>query len=263
MNFSGIAPDVRAALHRRSGRAAGFLALVGIILWWACNFEASHVPLWAPWDFSLLWYGAYAFAGWSYVRGLKACPQPVWRMALFVLGMAAIWTVLQTHFEYAAEHMFFLNRIQHVVMHHLGPFLIALAWPWATLYRGMPAWGRRIFDHRWLARAMRWAQQPEIACVLFVGLIALWLYPPVHFVAMINPWLYQLMNWSMVVDGLLFWCVVLDPRPREQAHNSFAARAMMGIAVMFPQIAIGAIIAFADHDVYGFYAWCEIGRAHV
>jgi hypothetical protein len=31
--------------------------------------------------------------------------------------------VLQTRFEYWAQHMFFLNRIQHVVMHHFGQSL--------------------------------------------------------------------------------------------------------------------------------------------
>ena len=44
-----------------------------------------------------------------------------------------------------------------------------------------------------------------MAAVLFVGLIYLWLVPTVHFRAMIDPDLYAVMNWSMViVDGILF-----------------------------------------------------------
>jgi len=34
--------------------------------------------------------------------------------------------------------MFFLNRIQHVAMHHLGPFLVALGAAGGTIKRGMP-----------------------------------------------------------------------------------------------------------------------------
>ncbi|WNO53158.1 cytochrome c oxidase assembly protein [Stakelama saccharophila] len=249
---------VRAArlrLDRNAGIAAAIVAL-GLLIWWGCRYRAADMPAWAPWDFSALWYAAYALTGWAYVRGLRGAPQPVWRIGFFAIGMAVIWAVLQTRFEYLAQHMFFLNRIQHVVMHHLGPFLIAVAWPWPVLYRGLPKPLRGAFDHRHFQRFLRFMQQPEIACGLFLGLIGLWLYPPVHFVAMIDPALYQVMNWSMVVDGVLFWSVVLDPRGKALAHNSFAVRAVMGVAIMFPQIALGAVIAFADTDLYGFYAWC-------
>ena len=41
-----------------------------------------------------------------------------------------------------------LNRAQHVVMHHLGPFLIALAWPGETLMRGMPGPARAFIRSR-------------------------------------------------------------------------------------------------------------------
>jgi putative membrane protein len=237
-------------------RDAAWFAAGGVLLWWLCRYHASLLPAWAPWDFSWLWYGGYALTGWSYVRGLRRVPQPRWRIGLFVTGVALIWAVLQTRFEYLAQHMFFINRVQHVVMHHLGPFLIAAAWPWGVLDAGAPVWLRRIVHHRWSAAVLRFFQRPDTACVVFVGLIALWLYPPVHFVAMIDPRLYAVMNWSMVVDGVLFWSVVLDPRGPAEAHNSFVARILMAVIVAPPQIAIGAAIAFTDSDIYAFYAWC-------
>src|SRR5690606_25135237 len=67
---------------------------------------------------------------------------------------------------------------------------------------------------------------------------------------------YAVMNWSMVVDGILFWCLVLDPRPVPSARTSFGVRAALAVTVMFPQIVIGAMIVFAHHDLYNFYAWC-------
>ena len=117
-----------------------------------------------------------------------------------------------------AQHEFFLNRVQHIFMHHLGPFLIALAWPGEALYRGMPP---PVPPHRQrsacCAGRSRIVQQPLLAAILFVGLIYLFLIPPVHFRAMIDPRLYAIMNWSMIGDGLLFWFLVLDPRPKAQA----------------------------------------------
>lgn len=195
-----------------------------------------------------------------YGRGLNrtapADRPALWRPILYFGGIALIWAVLQTHFEYMAQHMFFLNRAQHVVMHHLGPLLIALAWPGAALMRGMPAGMRRIVESRPVRVVVSIVQQPFLAALLFFGLIALWLTPSVHFRAMIDPQLYAVMNWSMVVDGILFWVLVLDPRPSPPAATSFAMRATVSMLVMFPQILMGSLIAFSEHDIYTFYTWC-------
>lgn len=218
------------------------------------------MPAWAPWDFSFSWFYATAFSALWYCRGLRLQPAEElpapWRRGVFFLGVAIIYAVLQTRLEYLAQHMFFLNRLQHVVMHHFGPLLIALAWPWATILAGAPEIARRLVRTTAIQRLFHIARQPVIAAFLFVGLIALWLIPSVHFRAMIDPDLYLVMNWTMVGDGVLFWALVLDPRDKADAGISFGVRAVLAIAVMFPQILIGAIIAFARHDLYSFYAWC-------
>jgi putative membrane protein len=236
------------------------IAVLGAFLWWGSSYHPSLMPVWAPWEFSWLWFFAAALALWWYARGIYLTPKgerpAFWRILLYVIGVLSIYTVLQTHFLYLAEHMFFLNRVQHVVMHHFGPFLIAVAWPGASLYRGMPHVLQRVVDAPALARLMRVIQQPVIASVLFVGLVALWLVPSVHFVAMIDPKLYAVMNWSMVVDGVLFWILVLDPRPKPPAWISFGARAAIAVLVILPQILLGALLAFASVDLYSFYDWC-------
>ena len=236
------------------------LVALGGLLWWASRFHAAAMPVWGPWDFSWGWYLAASFGLWWYGLGLmrlEPAERPaVWRSLAYVVGVLAIYAVLQTRFEYLAEHMFFLNRLQHVAMHHLGPFLIALAWPGAVLRRGMPGFLLPLVEARPVRAVVRVVQQPVLATVLFVGLVALWLVPPVHFRAMIDPRLYAVMNWSMVVDGLLFWALVLDPRPKPPARVSFGGRIAMTLAVVPPQLVIGAVIAFTSHDIYSFYAWC-------
>lgn len=236
------------------------LAAASMVLWWLCRFHAAALPIIAPWDFSFSWFFATAFPLWWYWRGLRKSPPQErpsrWRSAAFIVGMASIYAVLQTRFEYLAEHMFFLNRFQHVVMHHLGPFFISLAWPWPTILRGMPERVRQLATSPQAVRFLHIARQPLLAAVLFVGLIALWLVPAIHFRAMIDPRLYLIMNWTMVADGVLFWSVVLDRRDRSRAGISFGMRAALAIGVMFPQILIGAIIALSRHDLYSFYAWC-------
>ncbi|MGC2786303.1 MAG: cytochrome c oxidase assembly protein [Roseiarcus sp.] len=245
----------------RTGLAADWAVVAfGVFLFWISESYPSLMPVWAPWDFSPLIYLATALTLLWFFRGMAlARPQerpPVWRRAVFVIGLLGAYAVLQTRFEYWSQHMFFLNRIQHVAMHHLSPLLIALSWVGGTVKRGMPRWARRPVESRFAGAAIHVLQQPLLAAFLFVGLFYFWLIPAVHFRAMIDARLYALMNWSMVLDGILFWCLVLDPRPKPPARVSFGARAALSLGVMFPQILLGAIIVFSSRDLYPYYNLC-------
>jgi putative membrane protein len=240
--------------------AGPLLIMISSSLWWLSTAHASAMPFWAPWDFSWIDFMSTWLVIWWFIRGLARTatpqrPSSVRRIG-FLAGTLAIYSVLQTHFEYAAQHMFVLNRIQHVAMHHLGPLLIALSWPGATIARGMPRELRTLLRHHLILRALNLVQQPVLAASLFVGIIFLWLIPIVHFRAMLDSHLFAIMNWSMVVDGILFWCFVLDPRPSPPARTSFAVRAAVAIGVMFPQILGGALIAFTRHELYPSYDLC-------
>jgi len=236
----------------------------GLLLSWLSRTHPSTLPVWAPWDFSWAEYLVATIALWWFgcglVRSAPAQRPAMWRQASFLLGLVVLYGVLQTRFLYLSQHMFFLNRLQHLAMHHLGPFLIALSWPGATIRLGMPAPIRRLIDLRPMRLGLRIVQQPVIAAILFVGLVALWLIPQVHFRAMVDPRLYAVMNWSMVIDGLLFWSLILDPRPSPPARVGFATRLVLTIAVMFPQILLGALITFDDHVLYPYYDLC--GRVY-
>jgi putative membrane protein len=233
---------------------------LGVLLYWLSADHPALLPAWAPWDFSPSEYLATVLILFWFVRGLTLTPAgerpPAWRRALFVVGLTLIYVVLQTRFEYWSQHMFFLNRIQHVTMHHLGPFLIALGCAGGAIKRGMPVRLQRVIASRPVAAMMSVLQQPVVAAVLFVGLFYFWLVPAVHFRAMINAQLYAVMNWSMVLDGVLFWVLVLDPRPKPPARVSFGTRAALTMAVMFPQIVLGAAITFAQRDLYPYYDLC-------
>ncbi|MEJ2373965.1 MAG: cytochrome c oxidase assembly protein [Pseudolabrys sp.] len=231
-----------------------------VLLWWLARNQSTLLPAWAPWDFSFVEFLSGWLAVFWYVRGLARTPANALpsraRQVAFFAGVLIVYAVLETHYEYLAEHQFFFNRIQHVVMHHVGPFLLALSWPGDTLMRGMPAWARRVVTHPAITRPVYVLQQPALAAVLFSGSFFFWLIPPVHFRAMIDPDLFALMNWTMVADGILFWCLVLDPRPKPPARAGFGTRAALSMLVMFPQIIGGALISFSPRDLYPFYDLC-------
>ncbi|MEO8847236.1 MAG: cytochrome c oxidase assembly protein [Casimicrobiaceae bacterium] len=236
------------------------LLLVGLVFWWLSTARVTILPIWAPWDFSWPEFLSLWLATWWYYRGIVSVGMharpSVGRRIAFFAGMALLYIVLQTRFEYFAQHQFFINRIQHVVMHHLAPFLLVLAWPGATLLRGMPVPVRRIITHPLVVRIIDVLQIPVLAAFLFSGTFFFWLVPSVHFRAMIDPDIYALMNWTMVAEGIVFWALVMDPRPSPPARTSFAVRATLAVVVMFPQIVVGAIVTFDPRDLYTFYDLC-------
>lgn len=229
------------------------------------DFLFDAVAFLRPWQPSLLaivFFGALAVLYWRGVR--KGGGNGFWHQVAFWLGLSLCYIVLHTRFDYYAQYMFFMHRIQHLVLHHLGPFLLCLSAPGAILMRGLgEPWAgrvRRLQHHPLVWRLYLLLQNPFVASVLFVGLIAFWLNPQIHFYAMLNESLYMIMNWSMFLDGLLFWWLVLDPASKAQgARVSYGARIAMLILVAPAQIVIGAYIAYSKTVIYDVYSVC--GRA--
>jgi putative membrane protein len=226
----------------------------------ACRFIPARLPAFFPFTFNApVFLGCWFILLW-YVRGLArtgAAQKPGrLRQGFFLAGIAAIYVVLQTHFEYLAQHMFFLNRIQAVTIGMAAPFCIAIGWMSGPLRLGIPAWALRLCESATMRRIGRVLFHPLPSMAIFLVTSDIWLIPSVHFAAMIDPSLYAVMNLSCLAGGLLFWLVVLDPRPKPPARFSYLARAAAGFLVMFPQILIAAYIALTSRDLYAFYTLC-------
>ncbi|HDZ38826.1 MAG TPA: cytochrome c oxidase assembly protein [Marinobacter sp.] len=183
------------------------------------------------------------------------------RIFAFVLGVMICYGVMQTRFDYYAQYMFFVHRGQHLILHHIGPILIALSNPLPIMrfwYAKMsPGLKNALRPVGWMYQVL---QYPLIALILFVGLIYFWLWPSIHFDAMLSRDLYWIMNWSMLLDGLLFWWLVFDPRPPAITSSLGYGRRMLVLAAAgVLQMFLGAWIVFSRDMVYDVYEVC--GRA--
>ena len=222
-----------------------------------------------PWQFSPTTCALFALALVLYVRGLAALRRDAvsigWaRPCVFLLGLALNYAVLQTYFDFLAQHMFWIHRLQHLILHHIGPTLLVLSAPVPVLRAGIPGPAWRVLNKRWvrvpLGRLWHALQHPLIAPVLFVGLIYFWLIPSVHFTAMLDQRRYLLMNWSMLIDGILFWWLMLAAREAQGASAlGYGLRCIILTSVAMPQIVLGAYIALTAKPLYSIYAVC--GRA--
>jgi putative membrane protein len=241
---------------------AGFslLLIVGVTIDTLCVRYPAHLPWWMPWEFSwpvflatvltLAWF-------WRGLGKLERRKRPAaWRTVSFVLGVLSFYVVLQTHFDYLAQHMFFVHRFAHFVLHHAGAFLIALGTVGPAIRAGMPEFVRPLFDLRPVRRTVDVIQHPVMAPALFVGLLYLWLVPQIHTRVMLDRNLYDLMNWSMGVDGIFFWLLILDPRGQPPARLSFLLRFLLIIGIEIPQMFVGAILSLSSNDYYPVYRIC-------
>jgi len=228
------------------------------------------VEFFTPWDISPTVLIACAALFVFYIRGLVISRNSgeetgFWRATAFLLAIVSIYLFMQTRLDYWSQHMFWIHRFQHLVLHHIAPMLIALSAPVIVLRHGTPAWilekiVRPVWNFPPVKMAYRILQNPVVASVLFAGLIAFWLIPSIHFKAMLSVERYKLMNWSMLIDGVLFWWLVVGP-PKQSSLKPipYGARLVMLFLVVVPQSVIGAKIALSHEVLFSVYNVC--GRA--
>ena len=242
----------------RAWLAYALLLMGGAAVYVLCRYYPADLPVWMPWEFSWpTFLTTFLVLGW-FARGLlRAGERPAaWRIVCFVLGVAMDYAVLQTHIDYYAQHMFFVHRGAHFVLHHLGAFLIALGAAGPAIRAGMPSFLVPLLDARPVRAAMDFMQHPAVAPVLFVGLLYFWLIPHIHTRVMLDADLYDLMNWTMALNGIAFWSLVLDPRPKPPARLSSLMRALMILLIELPQMVLGAILSLSMTDYYPVYTIC-------
>ena len=238
---------------------AALLAL-GAALFFVCHHYPADLPVWLPWEFSWPEYLVTALTLAWFLRGLRVLPKadhpPLWRLVCFVAGVASFWIVLQTRIDYYAQHMFFVHRWAHFVLHHAGAFFIALGMSGPVVFAGMPDFLKPIVRSRAVQGTLNVLQNPVMAPFLFVGLLYFWLMPAIHTRVMLDANLYELMNWTMAINGVMFWSLVLDSRAKPPARFSHLMRAAMILVIELPQMVLGAILSLTEHDVYPVYTIC-------
>jgi putative membrane protein len=216
-----------------------------------------------PWEFSPTLVALFVASAILFVRGGRAHHVSWPRKALFWSGMVLLYLSLHTRLDYYAERMFFIHRIQHLVLHHLGPLMLMAAYPGSAMRAGLPR-SARLWLHGFRAtRAGRWTEalltNTIFVPALFVFLVVVWLLPTVQFYSMLDWRLYRLMNWSVVITGFLYWNLILDRRPSPPAAMSPGGRVLSPIFTMAPQMVAGAYIALTERDLYPLFELC--GRA--
>ena len=242
----------------RSWFGYGALLLVGATLYVISAYFPAHLPAFLPWEFHWPEFLVLTLALAWFARGLKrvATPPPLWRQICFVAGVIAFYVVLQTRMDYYAQHLFFMHRWAHFVLHHAGAFAIAMGMSGEVVFSGLPDFLKPLVNAKPVRAVVDILQHPVIAPMLFVGLLYFWLLPSIHSYVMLNEPLYEVMNWSMAINGVMFWSLILDPRPKPPARLSSLGRGALILVIELPQMVLGAILSLSMTDFYPVYTIC-------
>ncbi len=180
-----------------------------------------------------------------------------WRHVAFLSGVAAVFLALESPVDGLADHLFSVHQIQHLLLRMIGPMLIALAAPQATLIAGLPSGIRRTVLGPLLAgRVVRGIfaplTNPVVITALFIGALYVWELPRFHNAAILDDGIHYTMHITMLAAGLVFWWRVFDMRPAPKG-TAYGTRLMMLWIVTLSNIALGAYTTLKTTLLYPAY----------
>jgi len=212
------------------------------------------------WGFDPLIWALTAIAAALWFRGLwirRRTPIGLWRAMAFPAGLAAVFVALQSPVDAVASHLYRMHQIQHGLLRMIGPLLMLAAVPHATISAGVPRRMRKglvswAAGSNVLRATGRLLTRPVTATALFILVAWFWQIPPMHNASVLNEALHYVMHVTMLVGGILFFWVLLDPRdaPKGAPHGR---RAVMLAVAFLAQIVLGALMTMKPMVLYPAY----------
>jgi putative membrane protein len=201
-----------------------------------------------------------------YVTGLQRWHNPsyhigFWQKLSFFLGLFAIFLALQSPIDPLADHLFSIHQVQHILLRMIAPILILLGLPLTPILRGLPPWMlqgvvRPVVRSANVRSVYSVLTRPALVVLLFMGSLFFWQIPVLHNLALRNGEVHEVMHFSMLVTGLRFWWLFIDPRPgRVRLH--YGLRVLILGLIVLPNTLLGALITFSRGLLYDAYAEVE------
>ena len=185
-----------------------------------------------------------------------------WRTASYLAGMAILVATIESPLDALAEHHFTIHMIQHELLMMFVAPLILLGAPTTPVLRGLPRALRRrlvrpLASSAAVYRAYRFVTHPLVALVVFTAILWGWhLAPGWYDAALEHDALHQLQHLSFTFGAVLLWWNVLDPKPL-RSRMGYVTRMGFLVVASTPKSFLGALIVFAEHPLYDFYAEIE------
>jgi putative membrane protein len=193
---------------------------------------------------------------WLGGRSRRSGAEPL-RTAAFIGGLATIVLALDSPIDGAADKLFWVHMLQHVLLLTVAPPLILLGRPWPRMWRALPL-GFRTRVGRGLAKArfaapLRGLARPVPAWILFNGCIVAWHLPGLYNATLTSDPIHQLEHATFFFTGLLFWARVIDPGPL-RPRLEWPIRIAYVAGAMIVGFGLALTLVLAPEPLYAHYA---------
>jgi cytochrome c oxidase assembly factor CtaG len=183
---------------------------------------------------------------------------PIWRTAIFLLGLATLIAALASPIDTYAAVSFAVHMVQHMLLTVVAAPLLMLGAPIRPLLRGLPGWVRAAVV-RPLARAhairtfMHLLRQPLVAAALYVGGLYAWHLPTLYDAALLDARIHVIEHAWFFLSALVFWSVVIDPAPFRATLGYGARLPYLLVLGAAQNTVLGGILSFSSRLLYPAY----------
>jgi putative membrane protein len=183
-----------------------------------------------------------------------------WRTASFAAGLLAIVIALDSPIDGLAEELFWVHMVQHILLIGVAAPLLALARPWARMWRGFPlsyrrAVARRIAGPRWrpVRGAATFLGGAVVSWLLFNLTFCAWHLPVLYDAALRLEFVHGIEHLSFFAVALLFWTRVVDSPPWRTPLSELGKLAYLGSTMVVGWV-LAIVLAVAGSPIYAVYA---------
>ena len=196
---------------------------------------------------------AVAVAGWLILSrrvslAHPANPQPTWRSAAFLGGLAVLAVALMSPIEAYEGELFSVHMLQHMLLELVAAPLLLLGAPATLALRAASPSVRAGLLSVLHSRAVTVLSFPLLAWVLFAAVNWGWHFSSLYNDALEIPWLHDVQHLTFVGAALLFWWPVVgaDPARWRLPHPvrlfylflAMPQNSFLGIAIMSAPLAL-------------------------
>jgi cytochrome c oxidase assembly factor CtaG len=208
-------------------------------------------------DASLCLAALFYARGWNRLRVVSNRQFPVWRLAAFLAGVAAVWIAIGSPLEALDDASLTVHMVQHLLLSAIAPLLILLGAPALPLLRGLPQSMARNVASPFLRlplvkRLSRLVSNPAICWLVATLTLIGWHIPSLFELALRWDWLHKLEHATFIGAGLMFWWPVVLPWPSAPKWPRWTIPLYLFSATL-PCDALSGFLTFCDRVVYPSY----------
>ncbi len=183
---------------------------------------------------------------------------PAWRAVAYFAGLAALAVALLGPPDHFNGVLFWVHMVQHLLLMLVAAPLLVLGRPiWLALGALPPRTRRGILRATLGSRPVRSSlnllTHPLVVLVLYNGSFIVWHLPSLYQAAVVNELVHELEHASFFGTALLFWQVLLDPRPWRPRLSTEAAVLLLFVTWMASDL-LCATVTLSSELLYPIYA---------